>query len=263
MSELSILFVVGALAFVCGLAITRTHRAFRGPLSRIVHEWEHGLLYCDGRFAGDLPPGRYRTLGWGDRLVVTLPNVPTFEGLHGVEVTSGDRLSFRLSATLVFEVVEPRVAHENRYRDSLQRAGTDALIRLAAARTLETLLSERPTLDAALLAFLDGPVAGCRITGATVSAVTLPPEVRRLYAEVERARLEGQASLERARAEQAALRSLANSARMLKGNPELMNLRLLQALSTSGGKGGATLVLGREAFAASAPGGGAAYPDED
>ena len=52
------------------------------------------------------------------------------------------------------------------------------------------------------------------------------------------------------------LRSLADLTRMLKRNPELMNLRLLEA--ASGGKGGATLVLGRKSFAAS-PG---TIPDE-
>ena len=58
---------------------------------------------------------------------------------------------------------------------------------------------------------------------------------------MERARREGQATLERAHAEQAALRALANAARMLKNNPELQNLRLIQALSEAKG---ATVVLG-------------------
>ena len=79
-------------------------------------------------------------------------------------------------------------------------------------------------------------------------AVVLPPEVRRLLTEVERAKLEGQASLERARGEQAALRSLANAARMLKGNPELMNLRVLQAMSGTTGRTQPTLVLGQGAL---------------
>ncbi|KQP59578.1 SPFH domain-containing protein [Methylobacterium sp. Leaf112] len=253
MSDLATIVVAAAFALAGGLALGRIPHLSRRGLSRTVHEWEHGLLYRDGRFAGLLQPRRYRTIGWSDRLVVTLPKVPTFENLHGVEVTSADRMCFRMSTLLVYEIVDPRLANENRYREGLQHAGTNALIRLAAARGLEALLSERSTLDAALLALLDRPIAGCRITDASIGAVTLPPELRRLYAEVERARLEGQAALERARAEQAALRSLANSARMLKGNPELMNLRLLQALATSGSKGGATLVLGREAFAASAP----------
>jgi hypothetical protein len=39
------------------------------------------------------------------------------------------------------------------------------------------------------------------------------------------------------------LRNLANAARMLEGNPALMNLRLMQSLTTAQ-NGGHTLVLG-------------------
>lgn len=49
------------------------------------------------------------------------------------------------------------------------------------------------------------------------------------------------AALEKARGETAALRNLANAARMLEGNPNLMQLRLVQAL---GEASGSTLVLG-------------------
>ena len=52
-----------------------------------------------------------------------------------------------------------------------------------------------------------------------------------------------QAALERARGESAALRNLANAARVLEGNPALMNLRLLQSLSAAQSAGN-TLVLG-------------------
>jgi hypothetical protein len=45
-----------------------------------------------------------------------------------------------------------------------------------------------------------------------------------------RARAEGRAALERARSESAALRNLANGARVLHDNPALMNLRILQAI---------------------------------
>jgi len=81
----------------------------------------------------------------------------------------------------------------------------------------------------------------CEVKGANVVNLNLPPEIRRLVIEVERAKLEGQAALERARGEHAALRSLANAARLTKDNPELMNLRLLQAA----GAKGTTLVLGQ------------------
>ena len=92
-----------------------------------------------------------------------------------------------------------------------------------------------------------GGVAGpAAIERVALAGVVLPPELRRSVTEVERARIEGLAALERARGEHAALRSLANAARMLKDNPDLMNLRLLQAVGAAGK--GATIMVGEGAL---------------
>jgi regulator of protease activity HflC (stomatin/prohibitin superfamily) len=56
-----------------------------------------------------------------------------------------------------------------------------------------------------------------------------------------KARKEGQAALEKARGETAALRKLANAAKMIESNPNLIYIRLLQSLNESSGN---TLVMG-------------------
>jgi regulator of protease activity HflC (stomatin/prohibitin superfamily) len=65
--------------------------------------------------------------------------------------------------------------------------------------------------------------------------------MKKAFAQVVKAQKEGQAALERARGETAALRSLANAARMMDDNPNLLQLRALQALADSSGN---TLVWG-------------------
>ena len=72
----------------------------------------------------------------------------------------------------------------------------------------------------------------------------LPGDLKRIFAQEVAARKEGLAALERARGETAALRNLANAARMIEDNPALMQLRLLQQLGTTGGN---TVVLGESA----------------
>ena len=66
-------------------------------------------------------------------------------------------------------------------------------------------------------------------------------EMKKAFAQVVKAQKEAQAALERARGETAALRSLANAARIMDDNPNLLQLRALQALADSSGN---TLVLG-------------------
>lgn len=73
--------------------------------------------------------------------------------------------------------------------------------------------------------------------------LTFPSELKRAFAEVLKAKQEGQAALERARGETAALRNLANAARLMEGNPALFNLRLIQSVATAQA-GGNTLVFG-------------------
>jgi hypothetical protein len=68
-----------------------------------------------------------------------------------------------------------------------------------------------------------------------------PGEMKKAFAQVVKAQKEGQAALERARGETAALRNLANAARMMDDNPNLLQLRALQSLADSGGN---TLVFG-------------------
>jgi len=229
-------------------------RATRRPVigsSRIgiwttVYEWEHALLYIDGHFSRILPPGRHFHMDWRRRDVFTLPRHDQILATTPVDVTSIDKLVFRLAANAVYAVADPQQAFEANDREiHIRLAVMSALTKLAAEHTLDAFLTDRASLDERLLALVPSPVAGCAIKTLTITAVTLPPEIRRLFTEVERAKLEGLATLERARGEHAALRSLANAARMLKGNPELMNLRVLQALSAANGKRPPTLVLGQ------------------
>jgi regulator of protease activity HflC (stomatin/prohibitin superfamily) len=73
-----------------------------------------------------------------------------------------------------------------------------------------------------------------------VRDLVLPGDLRKAMNAVHAARLEGQAKLEKARAESATLRNLANAARLAAETPALLQLRALQAVEASGG----TVVLG-------------------
>jgi regulator of protease activity HflC (stomatin/prohibitin superfamily) len=63
-----------------------------------------------------------------------------------------------------------------------------------------------------------------------VKDVILPADLRAAYGAVVTARQRAQAQLEAARAETAALRSLANGAKLLDDHPALAQLRIIQSL---------------------------------
>jgi hypothetical protein len=74
-----------------------------------------------------------------------------------------------------------------------------------------------------------------------VRDVMVPSELKRAYAGIVAARREGEAALERARGEQAALRALANAGRLLEASPGLLQLRVIQQVGASSGN---TIMLG-------------------
>lgn len=236
--------VIVAAVFVL-LVIFRRNRA--SLYDQSVYEWQWGLLYRNGKFERQVGPGRYWL--FFNRVLYTVAKYEQPLGVSAQEVLSQDRLQFKLSGLVRYVVTEPRRIFEATAGQVGEALTTDlqlALREIAASRPLEKLIDERAALDGELLAAMKArsEPRGVEIKFAAVRDVILNSDLRRLYAEFERARLEGQAALERARGEQAALRSLANSARMLKGNPELMNLRLLQALAGQPGKAAPTIVLG-------------------
>lgn len=207
-----------------------------------VNTWERAAVYVDGVFDRLLEPGRHTV--WGRPRRVTLVHTSLdrqYAVIGHVDVVSSDRAPLRLGATVVYRIEDVALSLREPVWTAINLAASTALMRLASAQSLEALMAHGAEQDAELTALIGERIGAATIESATLTGLALPPELRRLMTEVERARLEGLAALERARGEQAALRSLANAARLLKGNPELAQLRTLQAL---GAARNATLVIG-------------------
>jgi regulator of protease activity HflC (stomatin/prohibitin superfamily) len=227
-----------------------------------VRSWEVGLLYRDGRLVRVLPPGLHVTFAHPLRVaVVRLPAVEQAGAVGPVDVASADGFAFRLRLSYRFLVADPQAYHEQSAGQAAVVAGialpgfadaaAAAAMRAAAGRTLAETQADPAALAAAVRDALAPTLPSVTLGEVAVAQLTLPPETRKLLAEVESTRLRGLAQLERARAEQAALRSLANAARLVRDNPELGQLRLLQAVETA--RRAPTIVLGQPPLATAAP----------
>jgi hypothetical protein len=97
--------------------------------------------------------------------------------------------------------------------------------------------------------------SGVEPQDASVRDLTFPGELEKISTQVVKARQEGLAALERARGGTAALRNLANAARMVDSNPA--HLRLLQVL---GQQPGNTVVPGMQRGSTAIPVRGATAP---
>lgn len=201
--------------------------------SRTVQPWEVLLERRDGEATVVLGPGRHVVRRRAEHQLVDLRErldlVPT------QEVLTADGVTAKVSAVFRWTVADP-VAFTERLRDPvgavylaiqlglrdvLAGQEAEALVRAPRSRLAEGVRDRAATAAAEV---------GVRLVDVVVKDVVLPGDLRAAYAELVVGRHRAQAQLEAARAETAALRSLANGAKLLDDHPSLAQLRLVQAL---------------------------------
>src|SRR5579884_2533454 len=229
----------------------RSQLSARQPRGVFIHKYiipesHAGLLYRYGIFVRLINAGRHVVWGLGWALTITDLR-KTSVVVPGQDVLTADNVSLKLNVLATYQVADPvKAAHEtqNWYGD-LYNAVQLALRVTVGVVTIEALLTQRVEIGAQLLARVQREAAkiGINVLAVEVKDVMLPADLKRAFSEVLKAKQEGQAALERARGESAALRNLANAALVLEGNPALMNLRMLQSLSAAQNAGN-TLVVG-------------------
>lgn len=237
------MFVIGLVitAAVIAIAVIKDcRRAF------IVPEGYAGLLYHKGRFVEVLGAGRH--VRWGRHFTLDAQDLRKAALLvAGQEVLTADNVGLKLSLIVTYQVTDPaKAAHETQnWQGDLYNFAQLALRTVVGGVAVEGLLNQRLEIGAQLLARVqpDATKIGINVHAIEVKDVMFPADLKRAFADVLKAKQEGQAALERARGESASLRNLANAARVLEGNPALMNLRLMQSL-TAAQNAGNTLVLG-------------------
>jgi regulator of protease activity HflC (stomatin/prohibitin superfamily) len=234
MRELTLLVAILVVVLLLLLLLSRA----------VVMEYQVGLLYRNGRFRRQLLPGQH----WLFRPTDAVARVdlrPKLVSVAGQEVVTADGVSFKLSLACRYRVVRPEVAinQVEDYQQALYQVLQLTLREIISGSNGEDLLRARREIGERLMVQTVKPAEefGLEIQAVNLKDITFPGDLKKVYAQVVLAQKEGQAALERARGETAALRSLANAAQMVSANPALMQLRLLQQVAGSSGN---TIILG-------------------
>jgi regulator of protease activity HflC (stomatin/prohibitin superfamily) len=220
-------------------------RIARVRLVRVtVYEFQRALRYRKGRFLSVVGPGEYWILE--PRTTVTPVDVrPNFVTLMGQELLTADGVPLKVSVAANYEISDPQLAINGQanYAQALYLLLQLAVREVISTSKADELLENRAGFADKIRALAEPQVQrlGLKLLTADLKDLMISGDLKRSFAQVVKARKEGEAALERARGETAALRSLANAARMLQDNPQLVQLRMLQAMGESGGN---TLVVG-------------------
>lgn len=208
-----------------------------------IYEYQSGLKYVDGKFQGLLHAGSY----WHNALTTKIDTVdirPLHQTIPSQEVLSQDGIAVKISLVATTKVVEPEAAvHQTQdYLAALYLELQQALRAVVSDQPIEQIMLGRQSIGEtiAMLVTEKMRAIGIEVSSVGIKDLTFPGSLKQTFSQVVSARQEGLAALERARGETAALRSLANGAKILENNPNLLHLRTLQALNESSGN---TVVL--------------------
>jgi regulator of protease activity HflC (stomatin/prohibitin superfamily) len=216
-------------------------------ISFVIRDHETALHFRNGTYLGVLASGRHRfwTAGHEVKRVDTREQMII---MQGQELLTADQVSVKLSVVATYRVADALTMHRAS-ADSASVLYVEiqlALRQIVSAESAETFLQQKSGHGSKLMPLVADRAAslGLKVDRIDLRDVMLPAELKRSYMAALQQRQESNAVLEKARSETAALRSLANAAKLMRDNPELLQLRYLQTLQEVGTSVGNTLVLG-------------------
>jgi regulator of protease activity HflC (stomatin/prohibitin superfamily) len=208
------------------------------------------LRYVDGALDAVLSPGRHAA--WTTMKKVSFANIDLRERvlqIGGQEVMTKDRVTLRLNISATYKVADPRrLATVAREPDDVLYLAIQFVTReTVASKTLDELLVDRDAFGASLMPAVAKRAReiGLDVVEFGLKDVILPGEMKVLLNRVIEAQKEAEANVILRREETAAVRSMANTAKVLSENPILVRLKELEAYKELAAKVGQVhLVVG-------------------
>lgn len=213
----------------------------------VVQQHEAALLFRHGKLVRALAAGRHRIFGTGHEVKRFDTRRTDFQ-VAGQEFLTADKAGLKVSAVVEYHIADPVVflASAANPVASLYNAVQIALREAIGGQTLDAALDRKTALSSALTDQVQ-PFAdrlGLAIDGVSVKDLMIGGDLRKVFTEALTVRQQSLIVLEKARAEAAAIRTLANAARVFEAHPALLQLKFLQTLEKADGGIAQPLALG-------------------
>jgi len=201
---------------------------------RILLEYERGVVFRLGRFAGVRGPGLRFIIPGIDRLVkISLRTVAM--DVPPQDVITKDNVSVKVNAVLYFRVISPEKAliEVENYLYATSQLAQTSLRSVLGQVELDELLSHRDKINQQLQGILDRQTDpwGVKISNVEIKHVDLPVEMQRAMARQAEAERERRSKVIHAEGEFQASQKLADAARVISSESGALQLRFLQTLT--------------------------------
>jgi regulator of protease activity HflC (stomatin/prohibitin superfamily) len=201
---------------------------------RVLQEYERGVVFRLGRFAGVKQAGLTWIIPGVDRLVkISLREIVM--DVPPQEVITRDNVSVKVNAVLYFRVLhaEKAVISVENYLYATSQLSQTTLRSVCGQAEMDELLAEREQLNRRLQEIIDQQTEpwGVKVRAVELKCIDLPEEMRRAMAKQAEAEREKRAKLIHADGEFAAAQQLQQASRILSQEPAALQLRYLQTLT--------------------------------
>ena len=213
---------------------------------RVVLEYERGVVFRLGRYAGLKGPGLRIIIPVVDKLVkVSLRTVAM--DVPPQDVITKDNVSVKVNAVLYFRVVNPDQAliEVENYLYATSQLAQTSLRSVLGQSELDELLSKRDQINQHLQEILDRQTDpwGVKVSNVEIKHVDLPAEMQRAMARQAEAERERRSKVIHAEGEFQASERLADAARILATQKSSLQLRFLQTLTEISTEKNSTIIF--------------------
>lgn len=246
MTEIILAIITVAAAFAVYFAAVRLLREYCETVT--IWDYQTGLHFKDGQFVETIAAGKIRLWGRGHSVVVYDNRIVELV-VPSQELLTAEGVTLKLTAVAQWRIADALKFHSaaEDARQALHTRVQLALRGVIGELELDAIVAGRAGFGAALLdCVCDSAAAdlGVEVKAIDIRDTMLGSELKSVYAGVLSARKEALAKLEKARGEAAALRTLANAARLFEDHPGLLRLRYLDTIREAGAGYGNQLVIG-------------------
>ncbi len=214
---------------------------------KVLPEYERGVVFRLGRLL-DAPKGPGVVLVFApiDRLVrVSLRTIVM--DVPPQDVITRDNVSVKVNAVVYFRVIEPdkAIIQVANYYEATSQLAQTTLRAVLGKHELDELLAERDKLNLDIQRILDAQTDawGIKVSNVEIKHVDIDPSMVRAIAQQAEAERARRAKVIHADGELQASVKLLQAAQMLAQQPQAMQLRYLQTLSSIAGDKSSTIVF--------------------
>ena len=214
---------------------------------KITREYERGVIFRLGRFAGIKGPGLFLIIPFIDKMVKLDLRVITLD-VPAQEVITKDNIPIKVDAVLYFKISDPQKATievENYMMATSQNSQT-SLRGVVGASSLDELLAEREKVNQKLHEIIDRATDpwGIKVTAVEVKHVEIPESMQRAIAKQAEAERMRRAKIILAEGEYQAAQKLKEAGEILGADP--ITLRYLETLSEAAKEPNTTILFPAE-----------------